>query len=147
MLHVSAVACAALLVGCGPSAATGPLNPLFGGTWYGTATQALSDGNGTTYSAQWIGAVSGNLATLTAVCLDATGSLPLTGSGDSATFSGNYSCPPVAFLGCSSVVLSYSMATATLVPGTPSHLSVVASGNVAGCQVTDTLATTFVGDN
>jgi hypothetical protein len=131
---------APLLFGCGSSAA---LDPLFAGTWAGTTTYSITGVSGDSWPGTLVVAVSGSTAVAN-VCLDATGSLNATGSGDLATYSGNYVCAPTEVGNCTSLVVTYTTATATLTPGTPDHLTVVAKGTAVGCTRKDPITVNFV---
>jgi hypothetical protein len=150
------VACA-LLSACGNSDSPlngAPLNTAFTGTWTGTtdAYEVISAAvNGCAPNecgwddrdtGQIVIAVSGNSMTVSEICpgdippgvpppRNASGMITMTGtgSGNSATWSGNYACPAYVLQGCEQVI-TYTSATATL---NGSSLKVLASGTAAGC--------------
>jgi hypothetical protein len=91
----------AIALACGGSSNSQDLDPAFSGQWTGPATLTISGETPQSYTARLVIAVSGQNATFSDVCLDGSGSLTIQGSGRSATWSGNYACPPVQFTNCS----------------------------------------------
>lgn len=137
------VAGAALLAACSNSPGE-PLNTALAGTWSGPVTLTYnSGGDSASYTGHIVVAVSGNSASVADVCPYGSGTLTATGSGNSATWSGNLVCPTLAFPGggCPSLVFTYQNATGTL-NGTT--LTVVFTGTSAGCG-NGALSLTFVG--
>jgi hypothetical protein len=110
----------------------GNLNTAMNGTWAGPATLTLSGESPQSFSGEVQVAVSGENATFSGFCLDGTGSVVAHGSGNSASWSGSFACPAVAFTGCSSVVLTFQSASATL---NGSTMNAQGAGNAAGCTV------------
>jgi hypothetical protein len=92
-------------------------------------------------------AVDGDSAQIDDFCPDGGGTLSATGSGNSAAWQGRLACPSISVKGCSSVVLTFNFATATLNDRT---LTLVAAGSVAtpaGCVYSGgDVSVTFVAD-
>jgi hypothetical protein len=144
MKPLLAVAVSVFLSACGGS--TSPLSAAFAGTW----TTNLSVSGGTLGSEQGVAGelditVSGSSATVAKVCLDGTGSLSFTGSGDSASYSGLYACGPATLGSCASAVVSYASGTASVVVGSPDTLTIDLTGNVSGCGQSSALTAAFTG--
>lgn len=95
------------------------------------------------YTGALVIAVSGNNATVANVCLDGSGSLEVSGAGDSVTWAGTLVCPAVPFTNCAAVTLTYSSATITL--GSNDVLTVVATGHASGCGTTLGVTSTLSG--
>src|SRR5207237_87701 len=105
----------ALACACGGSSGGSPnLDPAFSGTWTGPATLVVSGQGSQSYTARIVIAVSGQTATVADVCLDGSGSITAQGSGETASWQGSLTCPPVAFSNCSSVTEVFQSATTTL---------------------------------
>ncbi len=120
-----------LLGACGGSsnsAASLPLNPAFAGDWSGTTTLELHDYWGPL--AAWAIALtpSGCTLAIQGVCPDGTGEVDATGSSDFAQWGGSFSCAGVQSADCTSYVVTYTRATATLSPA-PNQLTLVATGS------------------
>ncbi len=96
------------------------------GTWAGTFTfRGIVTGS---YSGEITVAVHGDTVQLAHLCPGDGQRLTATGSGAKADWHGDLDCPPISIMGCSSVVLTYKLATATLDGST---LTVVAAGTAA----------------
>jgi len=135
-----------LLFACGGSSA--PLSEAFAGTWMtnrdvsaGSLGSEQGEGAGTELDI----AVVGSSASVSKPCLDGTGALTFTGSGDSASYSGLEACAPTAFGSCGSVVVSYATGTASVSLGPEIGLTVTLKGNVSGCGQSSALTATFTG--
>lgn len=128
MLRAFVSVLAALLFACSP-----PLDSAFAGHWW-DSTGWYTNETGGNFKGDLSIAVSGNTATITKICLDGTGSVDATGSGDYATWSGSFACPRVVQLGNCAFVITYTSATATLTIGTPDTLYVEAKGSAVGCS-------------
>ncbi|MGO9829521.1 MAG: hypothetical protein ACLPJH_05230 [Myxococcaceae bacterium] len=96
------------------------------GTWAGTFT-LRGTVNGS-YSGEITVTVHGDSVQLAHICPGDGQRLVATGSGATADWHGDIDCAPISIVGCSSVVLSYKLATATLDGST---LTVVAAGTAA----------------
>jgi hypothetical protein len=119
------------------------LDSNFSGTWNGTTTLTFTGNQPSAYASRLVIAVSGGSATLADVCPDGSGTATVSGSGQSASWSGTLTCPAVQFTNCAAVAFTYQSATMTL-SGNGS-LTVQGTGLAAGCGVTLNLTTTFVG--
>ena len=86
-----------LLCACG-SGPGAPLNSALAGTWTGPVTVNYF-GNAASYTGHIVVAVSGNAASVAGVCPYGSGTLTATGSGNSATWSGELVCPAFGFPG------------------------------------------------
>jgi hypothetical protein len=119
----------------------------FAGTWMGTTTVGKTDSPGNNFTgsfAQIVMAVSGNWVTVSGICPADIADIPpdggvekgsgiitmTTGSGRSATWSGNYACPEYVLQSCGEEVITYTSATAIL---DNSSLTLIASGTGRGC--------------
>jgi hypothetical protein len=150
MLRLLAAAAAALiLAACGddggaaaPAPAT-PLNPAFSGTWTGTTTVSSPGVAPFSYSSSVVIAVSGQTATVSAICPDGSGSISAQGSGDSAAWQGSFTCPPIALDTCPAVTLTYQNASMTL--NANGTLTASGSGIASGCAITLPVTLTFNG--
>lgn len=142
---VFVLACACGGGGGGDSGAEGggaPLDTAFAGTWTGTTSMAFTGGGSTSYTGKLVITVSGNTATVAKICPDGSQSAQASGSGDSASWSGNIVCPPVSFTNCASVTLTFQSATTTLNAG---NLTLIATGSGSGCGSSVPLTVTFSG--
>lgn len=132
-----------LVCGCG-SSEEAPLNPNFAGTWTGNTYVTLQGLNPyPPIPSQTMVTVNGNEAT-SVPCGSATDQVA-TGSGDTASWIGTASCPPVSLTGqfiCASVVFTFTQSTTTLNNGT---LSIVGTGTAAGCSLSYPLTEIFNG--
>lgn len=123
---------------------SGPVfNSGFTKTWNGTASVTIGAGSPFSYSAYMVLAVAGNQMTVGAFCPDGSGSVSVTGSGDTATWTGSYACPPVSMTGCGAVTFTFTAAMVTLNSG-PS-LTSQGSGTGNGCSVTNPFTMSFTG--
>jgi hypothetical protein len=139
-----AVSVSLLLCACGGSSS--PLSAAFAGTW----VTSLTVSGGTLGSEQNVASelditVTGSSASVAKPCLDGTGSLTFTGSGDSASYAGLYACGPATLGSCASVVVSYASGTASVAEGGQDTLTVVVKGNASGCGQSSALTATFTG--
>jgi len=133
----------ALVVACGGSNSGGSdLDPGFSGSWTGPATLSISGETPQNYTARLVIAVSGQNATFSDVCLDGSGSMTIHGSGRSATWSGNYACPPVQFTNCSAVTMTFQSASIVL---NGNALSAQGSGTASGCGQSKAFTITMTG--
>ncbi len=96
------------------------------GTWAGTFT-LRGTVNGS-YAGEITVTVLGDSVQLAHICPGDGQRLVATGSGATADWHGDLDCAPISIVGCSSVVLTYKLATATLDGST---LTVVAAGTAA----------------
>jgi hypothetical protein len=117
----------------------------FAGIWKGIFTFR---GNVTgSYFGEVTVAIDGDSAQIDDFCPEGGGTLSATGSGKSAAWQGQLACPAISVKGCSSVVLTFNFATATL---NDSTLTLVAAGAVAtptGCVYSGgDVSVTFVAD-
>jgi hypothetical protein len=140
---------AALLCACGNSGS--PLNTAMAGSWQGPIAiggaldasfqegQIIGELN---YQGQIITIVNGNALTVTEICPDKTETVTANGSGNEATWSGNYACPAVPVTNCAAVTITYSNATATL---NGSTLTVNATGTLTGCGTSGAITLAFSG--
>jgi sarcosine oxidase gamma subunit len=134
---------AALMAACGGSSSSGSdLDPGFSGTWTGPATLTISGQTPQSYTARLVIAAAGQTATFSDVCFDGSGSITIHGSGRSATWSGSYACPPVAFTNCSSVTETFQSASVVL---NGKALSAQGSGTASGCGLTKDFTITMTG--
>jgi hypothetical protein len=129
------------LAGCGGATLSGGLD----GEWTGNAVAAFGAGGSYTYPAALLVGVSGNTATLRNFCSDGTGSVSATGSDDSASYSGNFTCASIPIADCAAVVFIYTKLSVTLT-GTDS-LAFAGTGSAGGCGENTSLVTTLVGSN
>ena len=136
------VAIALACGGGGGSSSSQDLDPAFSGSWTGPATLSISGETPQNYTARLVIAVSGQNATFSDVCLDGSGSLTIHGSGRSATWTGNYACPPVAFTNCSAVTATFTSASVVL---NGSALSAQGSGTASGCGQSKAFTITMTG--
>jgi hypothetical protein len=89
-------------------------------------------------------AVSGQTATVSAICPDGSGSVSAQGSGNSAQWQGSFTCPPVALAGtCAAITLTHQ--TASLMLDSTGTLTATGSGLASGCGITSALTLTFDG--
>ncbi len=145
-----AVAAALVLSACGsddggaaaPAPVT-PLNPAFSGTWTGTTTVSFPGVTPFSYSSLVVIAVSGQTATVSAICPDGSGSISAQGSGDSAQWRGSFTCPPLALDTCPAVTLTYQNASMTL--NSNGTLTANGSGVATGCGISSPVTLTFNG--
>ena len=101
------------------------LTTALAGIWEGTFNFR---GNITgTYSGEIAVAVEDGSAEVADFCPDRGGTLTARGSREAASWQGELSCPPIAIQGCTSSVIRYNSARATLNGGT---LVLVAAGDV-----------------
>jgi len=121
----------ATVVACGGSSG-GNLNTAMNGTWAGPSTLTITGQSPQSFTGEVQVAVSGQNATFSAICLDGTGSVVAHGSGNSASWSGSYPCPAVQFTGCSSVVMTFQSASATL---NGSTMNSQGTGSAVGCGI------------
>ena len=141
-MHKTILASLFLLAACSNSSE--PLNAAFAGTWTGTVSYAGSL-TGIGYQGRMVTTVDGNSLLATDICLGSEkggGTLILTGSENSASWSGSYQCPATVITGCFSFVVTYTRATATL-SGTT--LAVIASGTSNACGTSGDITITFIG--
>jgi len=146
---LAAVAAALVLAACGdddgaaaPAPAT-PLNPAFSGTWTGTTTISAPGFAPLYYSSLLVIAVSGQTATVSAICPDGSGSISAQGSGDSAEWQGSFTCPPVALGTCPAITVTYQNASMTL--NSNGTLTANGSGVASGCGFYSAVTLTFNG--
>jgi hypothetical protein len=121
----------------------GSLSSGFAGTWGGPIQTDFSVGGGFEVGTALYITVSGETASISGVCPDGSGNLPVGGSGTSAVFSGSVTCPSVAISGCDGVVVTYTQANLALIG--PASLKLIATGSAAGCGLTGTVDSTFTG--
>jgi hypothetical protein len=119
------------------------LDSNFSGTWNGTTTLTFTGNQPSAYASRVVVAVSGTSATLADVCPDGSGTITVTGSGESASWSGTLNCPSIAFTNCAAVAFTYH--TGSMALNGNGSLTVQGTGLAAGCGVTLNLTTTFVG--
>jgi len=140
----------AVLAACGGGTNNGNngggLNPAFAKQWTGASTISGPGLNGTSYAAQiTISGVNGNSATVTQVCLDSSGSMTVTGSGNSAVWNGTLDCPPLPQAGANcSLTLTFTSASATL-SANGTTLNATGTGTVTGCGLNTTFTNVFQG--
>jgi hypothetical protein len=122
------------LSGCGGGDGGGDsLNPAFAGTWYGTSTRSAPGYPSISWQGSTGITVSGSSLSILGVCPAGGGTLVLSGSGNSAQWTGSYFCPPEYYPGyCSSVVLTANLVTATL-SADGQTVTIVGTGTGAGC--------------
>jgi len=140
---------AAVLCACGNSGS--PLNAAMAGNWQGpifiagaldASSQEYQIMGELNFQGQIITTVNGNTLTVTEICPDETGNVTANGSGDEATWSGNYACPAVPVTDCAAVTITYSKETVTL---NGSTLTVNATGTVTGCGTSGLITVAFSG--
>ena len=145
------VVIAPLLFACGNSSSP-PLDLALNKTWIGTSNYTISGASAGSFNGGLVIAVNGDSALVSNVCIGGSGSLTVTGSGDTASFSGTFNCPAYPLFGCSpQVVISYTSATLTLTTGMlPAEVSFVATGttpaSTLGCNSAAPFVLTFRGD-
>jgi hypothetical protein len=163
-MKFAALALCPLLSACATtSVSEAPIEAQFAGTWTGTATLALTGKSPLPYTLALKVALSTTVATVGELCPGlvrheslrtgirvpteasrfASASVDMTGSGASASWSGTLECPRTGMSGCDSMGVTYTAATATLTGS--NQLTVVATGNAEGCNVTYPVLLTFVG--
>ena len=127
---------AVVAVGCGPQPLTTSLNPEFLGTWAGTLSVAgASSATSNPSSHLSLVQVGGDIAQV--ACPDDSGLLTLEGSGNLATWAGEYDCgKPVA--NCSGMRAFYKDSTLELKGGT---LTMRATYVLTGCSGAPTALT------
>jgi hypothetical protein len=126
-------------------ASTTPKRPLadLAGIWEGTFNFR---GNVTgSFTGEISVSVEDGVVEVADFCPERGGTLTAEGSGESASWQGELACPPIPVKGCTSSVIRYNSASATLQGDT---LVLVAAGNVetpAGCgETSGAMSTTFV---
>jgi hypothetical protein len=129
------------------AASTAPRRPLadLAGIWEGTFNFR---GNVTgSFTGEISVAVEDGAVEVADFCPERGGTLTAVGSGQSASWQGELACPPISLKGCTSSVIRYNSANATL---QGSKLVLVAAGNVetpAGCgETSGALSTTFIAE-
>jgi len=125
----------ATLAACGSS-----LDTRMNGAWQGNWTQWLDDSAGTSSLRQLTLSVTGETVTVSGICPDGSGSITAEGNGDTASWSGNSSCPPATVESCASGVLSFTLASVGLSvddmnDGDLDRLGFDAFGSYSGCGV------------
>jgi len=143
-----ALAMGTTLAACGGSDSGGgggsSLNPAFGGTWTGVTTVTVTGLSPFTFPSTLGIAVSGSTATINNVCPDGSGTIVGQGSGNTVSWSGTLTCPPVAVAGvCPAVTATYTSATATL--NDNGTLTSAAAATASGCLLTSPATLTFTG--
>ena len=141
----------AFLLACGGGSGGGsstttsnpPLDSRFNGTWHGTTTLTFQGNPPSSYSSNLVLAASGQSLTAGSICPDGSGSATATGSGTSAHWEGQFTCPPTPFTNCSSVAFTYTSATFSL--NNNGTLTAQGVGSASGCGLTFPLTTTFTG--
>lgn len=128
-----------LAAACGGSSA---LDPALNGTWTGPTTFTVTGNAPQTGTGSLKVAVSGQNAVLSEICLDGTGSVTMPGSGNSASWTGSFDCPPVQFTNCAAVILTFKSATISLNNAT---LTAQGSGTGAGCGATISFSLALTG--
>jgi hypothetical protein len=131
-----------LLGACGGGAP--PLEAAFvGNWWFGTATFDIANYWGPLGALGTGVVVKGeHTVDIEGICPDGSGAVDAKGSGDSATWSGTFSCTAVQSADCASYVVSYTTATASL--NGPNQLTIVATGSTLACGVTGSATMTYV---
>jgi hypothetical protein len=133
-----------LMVGCG-----GGLDPGFAGTWGGDLYFSYQRQQ-FIFPGPLVVSVTGDSAKLGRVCPDGTGSLAATGSGLAVTWSGSMTCNAAAIGSCSSVLMTYTSAGASLsLPmdgsGDPTILVFGGTGTGAGCGLSGPFTVSLFG--
>lgn len=128
------------LAGCGSD----KLNPAFVGVWTGPVVLTMGTGTYTGTVRLSVTLPSETTATLSPVCLDSTGSITATGSGDSASWAGTMVCPPVGIGQCAAVTLTLTSGKASL-SSDGKTLSGQAFGTASGCSTNTNFSWTFTG--
>ncbi len=144
---IAALAAGIALSACGGSGGGGSgLNPALSGAWIGTATATLQGFAPYSYPSSVNIAVSGSTGNITQVCPDGSGSISFQGSGSSAQWSGNATCPPTPLPGiCSAVTLTYQSGSLSL--NTANTLTAQGTGVASGCGASRPATLTFVGSH
>ncbi len=144
---LSLVAVLALAACGGSDTPAVSLNPAFAGTWDGTTTVTIPGAAPITYQGQLVISLSGATASVSRVCLDGSGSLTMTGSGNAASWAGSLVCAPVAVT-CSGVAGTLNI-TLTAAAGALSNdtttLTAQGSGTATACGSATTITFSFVG--
>jgi len=123
------------------------LNPAFSKTWTGTTTVTIPGVAPITYQGQLVIAVSGGNATVTRVCLDGSGTLTMSGSGNSASWTGTLVCAPLAVdcpAGPGTLNITFYSANGTL-SNNSTTLTAQGSGTAIACGSATTITFSFVG--
>jgi hypothetical protein len=94
----------------------GSLNPAFAKSWNGTITATATMPGSTPVSHGWqmIIAVSGANATVSRICADGSGTVTMSGSGNSASWTGSWVCPVMPFDSCAAFVFKWTSASVVL---------------------------------
>lgn len=116
---------------------------LFAGTFTGPSTATITGLGTDSWAGTLVGSVAASSATFTKLCPDGGGSLVVSGSGTSLSWSGTLACNPVAFTGCSAVVFTFTAGTFTA--KSDGTLAVIGQGTGVGCGTTRTFSMTFNG--
>jgi hypothetical protein len=112
----------------------GSLNPAFGKTWSGTITATATMPGSTPVSHGWqmITAVSGANATVSRICADGSGTVTMSGSWNSASWTGSWVCPVMPFDSCAAFPFKWTSASVVL-GSDNATLTAEASGSGTGC--------------
>jgi hypothetical protein len=140
MRRILLVVAALGLASCGSD----KLNPAFAGNWIGAVTLTMGGDSFTVTAVLTLSLPSENTLTIDPVCLGSTGILTASGDGDTASWSGTFACPPVAFPSCDAVTVTLNSGTGTL-SSDGKTLTVQASGTASGCSTASPFSERFVG--
>ncbi len=136
------------LAACGGSdTPAAGLNPAFAGTWDGITAVTIPGVTPITYQGQLAISLSGNAAGVSRVCPDGSGSLTMTGTGNTASWTGSLVCAPIAVT-CSgtpgTLNITLTSATGSLSADTTT-LTAQGSGTATACGGSTTVTFSFVG--
>lgn len=142
LLSVVVVAVVACGGSDGDESSGGSVNSNMSGTWVGPGALLVDPYAPQGYTGHLVVAASGTRVTVAGFCFDGSGSMTIQGSGNTASWTGAYTCPSVAFINCSSVALTFREASLVLNNGV---LSASGSGTLTGCGQTKPFTLSLTG--
>lgn len=141
MPRIAMLSAALMVAACGPDLV--PLDENLNGSWGGVVVVKFDGLNPVAWDGSLVVATASDIARVANVCPDGSGYASISGSGRTAQWSGDLSCPPFAGGGCSAITLTLQQGTLSLQED--GKLSVTSSGSASGCGTTRGVTLAFTG--